>query len=167
MQRHSTNPYWLTRSGCIPVQARFRSMWERYCRGVQAIVYVVDSADLDSVDTAKKELHELLGKPSLAGIPLLVLGNKNDLPEALSTDQLINRMELQVWYGPVCVRLLCDRQQCVSFSKPMRATCQWVLPGPTCSALPVPARSTPPTPHISKCSSWQSHHTQRSASNPR
>ena len=26
-------------------QPRFRSMWERYCRGVNAIVYVVDSAD--------------------------------------------------------------------------------------------------------------------------
>lgn len=51
----------------VPAQARFRSMWERYCRGVQAIVYVVDSADLDSVDTSRKELHELLGKPSLTG----------------------------------------------------------------------------------------------------
>jgi GTPase SAR1 family protein len=71
-------------------------MWERYCRGVQAIVYVVDSADLDSVDTSARELHELLGKPSLTGIPLLVLGNKNDLPEALSTDQLIARLDLQV-----------------------------------------------------------------------
>ena len=28
-------------------QPRFRSMWERYCRGVQAIVYVVDSADVE------------------------------------------------------------------------------------------------------------------------
>lgn len=33
----------------FPPQARFRSMWERYCRGVQAIVFVVDSADLDSL----------------------------------------------------------------------------------------------------------------------
>lgn len=32
-------------------------MWERYCRGVQAIVYVVDSADLDSIDTSRRELQ--------------------------------------------------------------------------------------------------------------
>ena len=38
-------------------QPRFRSMWERYCRGVQAIVYVVDSADADNIATAKSELH--------------------------------------------------------------------------------------------------------------
>lgn len=32
-------------------QPRFRSLWERYCRGVQAIVFVVDAADVDSVST--------------------------------------------------------------------------------------------------------------------
>ena len=45
---------------------------------------------------ARSELHELLGKPSLAGIPLLVLGNKNDLPEALGTPELIERLDLKV-----------------------------------------------------------------------
>ena len=49
------------------LQTRFRSMWERYCRGVQAIVFVVDSADLDSLEAAKEELHTLLAKPSLVG----------------------------------------------------------------------------------------------------
>lgn len=71
-------------------------MWERYCRGVQAIVYVVDSADKESIETARGELHELLSKHSLEGIPLLVLGNKNDLPGALSTVELIDKLELKV-----------------------------------------------------------------------
>ena len=31
-------------------QPRFRSLWERYCRGVQAIVYVVDAADAASIE---------------------------------------------------------------------------------------------------------------------
>lgn len=71
-------------------------MWERYCRGVQAIVYVVDAADHDTLDNAKTELHELLQKPSLAAIPLLVLGNKNDIPGAFSTTELIDRLNLKV-----------------------------------------------------------------------
>lgn len=33
--------------------------------GVDALVYVVDSADLSQLEAAKQELHELLGKPSL------------------------------------------------------------------------------------------------------
>lgn len=48
-----------------PGQQRFRSLWERYCRGVQAIVFVVDSADVDALPTASRELHALLEKPSL------------------------------------------------------------------------------------------------------
>ena len=77
-------------------QPRFRSMWERYCRGVQAIVFVVDSADMDALEQARKELHALLTKPSLVGIPLLVLGNKDDLPQSLTTNELIDRLELKV-----------------------------------------------------------------------
>ena len=78
------------------VQPRFRSMWERYCRGVQAIVYVVDSADHDGLEASKSELHDLLGKPSLAGVPVLVLGNKNDLDGALPQAELIDRLDLKV-----------------------------------------------------------------------
>ena len=57
-------------------QSRFRSMWERYCRGVQAIVYVFDSADPSKYDTAKEELLVLLEKTQLSSIPVLVLANK-------------------------------------------------------------------------------------------
>eukprot|EP00249_Psilotum_nudum_P016180 c25700_g1_i1 orf=315-872(+) len=77
-------------------QPRFRSMWERYCRGVSAIVYVVDAAaDQDNVLSSRRELHDLLSKPSLNGIPLLVLGNKIDKPESLSKQALIDQMGLQ------------------------------------------------------------------------
>merc|ERR1712157_164988 len=76
-------------------QPRFRSMWERYCRGVNCVVYVVDSADHENVEIAKSELHDLLSKPTVSGIPLLVLGNKNDLPGALSTSELIERLNLK------------------------------------------------------------------------
>jgi len=79
-------------------QPRFRSLWERYCRGVQAIVFVVDAADLDggALDASSRELAALCARPSLQGIPLLVLGNKADLPGALGTAQLIGRMGLEV-----------------------------------------------------------------------
>lgn len=46
-------------------QPRFRTMWERYCRGVNVIVYMVDAADHDKIEQTTRELHELLDKPSL------------------------------------------------------------------------------------------------------
>jgi ADP-ribosylation factor-like protein 8 len=85
-------------------QARFRSMWARYCQGVQAAVFVVDAADHDAVDAARAELHDLLARPALAGVPLLVLGNKADLPEALPAAELIARLDLRALPGrEVCL----------------------------------------------------------------
>lgn len=54
--------------------------------------YVVDAADRDNIPISKSELHDLLSKPSLSGIPLLVLGNKIDKPEALSKQGLTDQM---------------------------------------------------------------------------
>jgi len=71
-------------------------MWERYCRGVNAIVFIVDIADVDLLPVAKDELHALMRQPSLEGIPLLVLGNKSDLPDKLTVDELIDALDLKI-----------------------------------------------------------------------
>lgn len=44
---------------------------------------------------AMEELHALLEKPVLDGIPLLVLGNKSDLPDKLSVDELIEALNMK------------------------------------------------------------------------
>mmetsp|Transcript_30509 Transcript_30509/g.47413 ORF Transcript_30509/g.47413 Transcript_30509/m.47413 type:complete len:186 (-) Transcript_30509:125-682(-) len=110
-------------------QPRFRSMWERYCRGVNAILYVVDAADHDKFETTKKELHDLLSKPPLSRIPLLVVGNKNDLLEAVTQEQLIEILDLNSIQG----REVC----CYSISAKNRdnidKTLEWLIAhsGPT------------------------------------
>jgi ADP-ribosylation factor-like protein 8 len=53
------------------------------------------SADTEALPVAKDELHLLLEKPVLEGIPLLVLGNKSDLEEKLSVDELIEALDLK------------------------------------------------------------------------
>jgi ADP-ribosylation factor-like protein 8 len=44
---------------------------------------------------AKEELHILLEKPAMEGIPLLVLGNKSDLRGHLTVDELIESLDLK------------------------------------------------------------------------
>lgn len=80
-------------------QEKFRESWEKYCRGVNCIVFVVDSADYGLLDVARNELHTLLSWPSLGGIPILVLGNKNDLEGALTEEELIAAMSLRELHG--------------------------------------------------------------------
>jgi len=48
------------------------------------------------MQAARNELLALMDKPSLKGIPLLVLGNKNDMPQAVKTQELIDRLGLKV-----------------------------------------------------------------------
>ncbi|CCF53691.1 related to ARL1-ADP-ribosylation factor [Ustilago hordei] len=76
-------------------QPRFRSMWERYCRGVSAIVFVVDSTQSCSAwNIATEELHALIERPHLAGVPLLVLATKNDIKGAARVDDVIRVLKL-------------------------------------------------------------------------
>ncbi|XP_061999544.1 ADP-ribosylation factor-like protein 8b [Rosa rugosa] len=59
--------------------------------------YVVDAADPDNLSTSRGELHDLLSKSSLNGIPLLILGNKIDKPGALSKQALTDEMQDTSW----------------------------------------------------------------------
>lgn len=56
------------------------------------IRFVVDASDAESFSMAREELHALLAKPRLGGIPLLVLANKNDLPTAASVETIIKEL---------------------------------------------------------------------------
>jgi ADP-ribosylation factor-like protein 8 len=67
-------------------------MWPRYCYNVSAILFILDSADLEAIPQANEELHALLSNGGLKGIPVLVLANKNDLPGALGAKEIIERM---------------------------------------------------------------------------
>ncbi|KAF9077597.1 ADP-ribosylation factor family-domain-containing protein [Rhodocollybia butyracea] len=78
----------------IAGQPKFRSTWERYCNGVDAIVFVVDSSDREKFNAARFELHQLLSQSTLAGVPLLVLGNKNDLDDHAPIKELIPVLQL-------------------------------------------------------------------------
>ncbi|XP_016836722.1 ADP-ribosylation factor-like protein 8B isoform X2 [Nasonia vitripennis] len=104
-------------------QPRFRSMWERYCRGVNAIVYMVDAADPEKIEASRNELHNLLDKPQLAGIPVLVLGNKRDLPHAYDENGLIDRMNLSAIQDReiCCYSISCKEKDNIDI------TLQWLI----------------------------------------
>jgi len=75
-------------------QEKFRSMWERYCRGVQTIVFVVDASEPKGFQNANTELQQLLQQKSLEGVPLLMLFNKQDLQKALKPEECAKQFQL-------------------------------------------------------------------------
>ncbi|XP_076250999.1 secretion-associated Ras-related 1 [Rhynchophorus ferrugineus] len=67
-----------------------RRVWKDYFPAVDAIVFLVDANDRSRFVESKQELDSLLTDESLANCPVLILGNKIDLPGAASEDELRN-----------------------------------------------------------------------------
>ena len=52
------------------------------------MIYVVDSADKERIEIAKQELEMMLQEEELKGVPVLVLANKQDQPNALNDQEV-------------------------------------------------------------------------------
>ncbi|CAE7461995.1 ARF1 [Symbiodinium natans] len=76
-------------------QDKIRKLWRFYYGGTDGLIFVVDSSDRDRINDAKEELHHLLSEPEMENAVLLVLANKQDLPNAMSASDVIHALELQ------------------------------------------------------------------------
>lgn len=66
-----------------------RRMWVQYSHEADGVVYIVDAVDRERFQEAAIELHKLLAAAALPpGAPVLVLGNKCDLPMAAGREEL-------------------------------------------------------------------------------
>ncbi|XP_010213805.1 PREDICTED: ADP-ribosylation factor-like protein 10 [Tinamus guttatus] len=74
-----------------------RSYWPHYLSQAHVLVFVVDSVDRSRLVTAREELHALLAEEPR--LPLVVLANKQDKSDALSTEELHDELALHTLSG--------------------------------------------------------------------
>jgi len=84
-------------------QDKIRPLWRHYYTGTQGLVFVIDSQDRDRIDEAKQELHRILQDREMKECLLLVFANKQDLPGAMSPQEVteklgLPRMRDRSWY---------------------------------------------------------------------
>merc|ERR1712109_155525 len=91
-------------------QDKIRPLWRHYYQNTHCIIFVVDSNDRERIDdssgsdnSAKEELHRMLAEDELRDAVVLVFTNKQDLPNAMSVNEVteklgLNQLRNRQWY---------------------------------------------------------------------
>ncbi|KAJ7427658.1 ADP-ribosylation factor-like protein 11 [Willisornis vidua] len=69
-------------------QDSLRASWSEYLEDIDTLIFVLDSTDVARLPEAMAALEEALSHPSMAGIPILLLANKQEVPGALAPAEL-------------------------------------------------------------------------------
>eukprot|EP00927_Polykrikos_kofoidii_P078626 TRINITY_DN75432_c0_g1_i1.p1 TRINITY_DN75432_c0_g1~~TRINITY_DN75432_c0_g1_i1.p1 ORF type:complete len:182 (+),score=39.77 TRINITY_DN75432_c0_g1_i1:100-645(+) len=75
-------------------QKTIRPYWSNYFDATDSLVFVVDSSDHRRLEESGAELNELLSEDKLAGVPLLVFANKQDLMHAVPANEISDALKL-------------------------------------------------------------------------
>jgi ADP-ribosylation factor protein 1 len=75
--------------------------------GVHGLIWIIDSNDNERIGEARDELHMLVADDLLRDVPVLVWANKQDLPLAVRTSELVDHLGLPAlrgrdWYIQAC-----------------------------------------------------------------
>ncbi|KAK3757414.1 hypothetical protein RRG08_008351 [Elysia crispata] len=75
-------------------QRRIRPYWKNYFENTDILIYVIDSADRKRFEETGEELTELFEEEKLAGVPVLVFANKQDLVNAARSSEIADGLNL-------------------------------------------------------------------------
>ncbi len=75
-------------------QDKLRPLWRHYFQNTNGVIFVVDSNDRDRAGQARDELQKMLAEDELRNAVLLVFANKQDLPNAMSTTEVTEKLGL-------------------------------------------------------------------------
>ena len=76
-------------------QDKVRPLWRTYAKGAQAIMFVLDSSDMESMEEAKMELAQICKYHDIGDLPILILANKQDLPGACDPSMLYQQLNIK------------------------------------------------------------------------
>ena len=69
-------------------------MYRHYFQNADALMFVIDSNDRDRIEEVHDELWRFLGEDELRDSVILIMANKQDLPNAMSVSELTEKLEL-------------------------------------------------------------------------
>eukprot|EP01103_Thecamoeba_quadrilineata_P000535 TRINITY_DN10464_c0_g1_i1.p1 TRINITY_DN10464_c0_g1~~TRINITY_DN10464_c0_g1_i1.p1 ORF type:complete len:177 (+),score=28.81 TRINITY_DN10464_c0_g1_i1:63-593(+) len=84
-------------------QDKIRNLWKHYFNNTHGLIFVVDSSDRERIEIASKEVQKLISDVELSDAHILVLANKQDMPNAMTISELTEKLGLnsvtgRKWY---------------------------------------------------------------------
>lgn len=76
-------------------QEQLRKIWSFYFHGTKGLIFVVDSSDRQRIQHVKAEVEKMVSSQELAKAALLVFANKQDLPNAMSVEEITEKLDLE------------------------------------------------------------------------
>lgn len=93
---------------------KIRPLWRHYFEGAHGLIFVVDSNDADRIESARDELFLFLSDENVNSmLPLLILLNKQDLPNALSKEELLTRLGIREFLVSNNSKRSWNAQECI------------------------------------------------------
>ena len=107
-------------------QDLLRQTWKTYFVNTHALIMVVDSADAERLDLARKELRQILEAEDLRNACVLIFANKQDLKNALTAAELSEVLSLHTitthdWHVQVCLLTRAVLCYCQTPSSPTKS----------------------------------------------
>uniref|UniRef100_A0A7S4NVJ4 ADP-ribosylation factor n=1 Tax=Paramoeba aestuarina TaxID=180227 RepID=A0A7S4NVJ4_9EUKA len=74
---------------------KLRPMWKHHFKGTDAVIFVVDSSvPRKDIEEARDEMEDVLATENLENVKVLIMANKQDLPNALSVEDITEELHL-------------------------------------------------------------------------
>ncbi|KAI3388899.1 hypothetical protein SNEBB_006732 [Seison nebaliae] len=76
-------------------QGKIRPLWHHYYQGTDALIYMIDSSDHERIGESRDELYNIISSQEFPRhAPVLVLANKQDMPNAMNPSDIVSKMLL-------------------------------------------------------------------------
>ncbi|XP_027209665.2 ADP-ribosylation factor-like protein 13B isoform X6 [Penaeus vannamei] len=75
--------------------SRIRPVWSKYFSEVHGVIFVVDSSDPNRIQECRDVLSNLLSDRKVAGKPVLILANKQDVEGAMDEIDLVESLKIE------------------------------------------------------------------------
>ncbi|CAE7723566.1 ARF1 [Symbiodinium sp. CCMP2592] len=70
------------------------AIWRQHYHGAKGLIFVVDSIDRDRIQKAREEFNKMLRADEMRKAVVLVFANKQDLPNAMTTAEVTEKLGL-------------------------------------------------------------------------